>query len=108
MLLNICKYILFYAQKLACFNIFHYLCIRNYELKTIVIMPVIIGFWIGRMIGSMVVAIMRAVFRLLYWTAVLVVRLVKYAYVAAEYLIGRIWEGGKYAVDHYKLNLRKG
>ena len=71
-------------------------------------MPVIIGFWIGKMIGSMVVAIMCAVFRLLYWTAVLVVQVVKYACLAAEYLICKIWGGGKYAVDHYKLNLRKG
>ena len=69
-------------------------------------MPVIIGYLIGKMIGNFIVAIIKILFALLRFAVILAVQLTKYAFLTAQYIIDKIWKGGRYAIEYYKLNIK--
>ena len=69
-------------------------------------MPVIIGWFIGKLIGSMIVAIVVSLFRLGCLAVKLSMLILRYAFKASEWIVIKLWQGGRSLVDYYRLNLR--
>ena len=69
-------------------------------------MPVIIGYMIGKMIGNLIVSILTLVFRLIKLACIAAAYVLKYVFIAVQWMLVKLWEGGRGLYENYKLNLR--
>lgn len=69
-------------------------------------MPVIIGWFIGKMIGKLIVALVTLLFHLMRIFVVMAIHAFKLTYAVTEWILGKVWQGGKLFYDYYRLNLR--
>lgn len=71
-------------------------------------MPIIIGYMIGKVIGNLLVAIIGLLFKALCWALMAAGYVVKYAFIALEWVIGMMWATGRDWYRNYKLNANQG
>ncbi len=69
-------------------------------------MPLIIGWFIGKFIGTLIVSIITLLIKAAYYVLVGAWYVIKYTYIAMEWLFRKLWLCGKDLYEHYKLNLQ--